>query len=191
MEMLKGLDSLTLREKIAYTIPENWKFKPVLCLAGISEQELYYVVSEKPLAGGAVALKGARSFTLYLLDGQGQEILYFEKRSGFFASRVEIFDGAENLLGAVQKHGTPSRPHFLVSDAGGKILCGIEETAGGGDAFTISRNSVSVGTISRKWISPVPENGPKNDHFGIVFPFESDVSERSVLLGALLFIDFL
>jgi hypothetical protein len=189
MEQLKSLDSLNLREKKKYSgIPEGWKLKPVCCLSNISEEEVYYAASE----GGAVSkldvFRKSPAFTLYLLNKKGEQILYFEKHAGLFTNKIEIFDASEDLLGSVQKQGS-SKTHFQALDAGGQVLYGIDGPPANPETFHIRKGDATVGKISKRPTRLAEEGVSRNDHFGIVFPFAADRTEKSILLGALFLID--
>lgn len=189
MEQLKHLDSLSLREKKEYSgVPEGWKLKPVCCLSDISEAEIYYAASE----GGAVsewtAFRRSHAFTLYLLNKKGEQILCFRKHAGLFSSKMEILDASEGLLGSVQRYGS-SKTHFRVLDAGGQILYSIEGSLADSETFSIRRSDVAVGRISRRPTRIAEEGALRNNHFGIVFPLDADITAKGVLLGALFLID--
>jgi len=186
MEQLRSLDSLSLREKKKYTdIPETWKLKPVCCLSDMSEGEIYYATSEGAVASSLDVFRKAHTFTLYFLNRKGEQILCFKKSAGMFAHKLEIFDASEDRLGTVQKQKT----HFQVLDAGGHIVYDIEGTPEDPETFHIRKGAVTVGKISRRPTRSAEEEVSRKDHFGIVFPFEADTTERGVLLGALLLID--
>ncbi len=191
MEQMKHLDLLVIREKKHYTgVPESWKLVPVCCLSNASEEEVYYAVLEGGASGGMPALRKAQTFTLHFLNRKGEEILYFEKHPGLFSNKTEVFDAAENLIGSIQKQGG-SKTTFRALDAGGHILCDLEGASAASETFKIRRGGVTAGTISRRPTRIAEEGVFRNDHFGIVFPFEADPAEKSVLLGALFLIDLL
>jgi hypothetical protein len=191
MEQLKHLDSLSLREKKKYTgIPENWKLKPLCCFSDVSETEVYYAASEGGAAVGMAAFRKAQTFTLYFFNAKGEELLYFEKHGGLFASKMEIFDSSENLLGSVQKQGGGKAPHFQALDAAGKVLYDIEASpAAVPEKFYVRKGGVTVGRISKRSGRFAEEGVSRNVSFGIVFPLDAELAEKSVLLGALLLID--
>lgn len=191
MEQLKHLDSLSLREKKKYAgVPESWKLKPVCCLSDVSEAEVYYAVPEGGAVVGMAVFRKVHSFTLYLLDVKGKEVLCFKKHAGLFANKMEVFDASEDPLGSVQKHGA-SRAHFQALDAAGKVLYDIEATSDFCEEFYIRESGVTVGRISRRPTRFAEEGVSRNDSFGIVFPLEADIAEKSVLLGALFLMDLL
>lgn len=191
MEELKNLDSLDLREQKTYDVPANWKLKPVLCLTDISNRELYYVVLEKGSMYLDQAFKSAHSFTLYLVGRQGNETLILKRKAGLFTNKMEVFKGPENFLGIIQKSGIPTKNQFQVFDITKEIRFAIEEVTGLPDVFHIMKNGKTVGKISRKLVRMVEEGASGPDHFGIIFPFDADLQQRCLLLGALLLIDFL
>ncbi len=189
MEQLESLDSLNLREKKEYSsIPENWKLKPICCLSDISEEEIYYAASED--AGGPdwAVFRQPHAFALYLINKKGEQVLYFKKRVGLFANKLEISDASDDLLGSVQKQGS-SKTQFQAMDAGGRILYGIEGRPEDLEVFHIRKGAVTVGKISKRPTRIAEEGILRKDHFGIVFPFASDTTEKSILLGALFMID--
>jgi len=189
MEQLRSLDSLNLREKKIYSgLPENWKLKPVCCLSDISEEEIYYAASEGGAVSELAAFRKSHTFTLYLLNKKGDQILCFKKHSGMFSNKLEIFDASEDLLGTVQKHGS-SKTYFQVLDAGGHDLYGVEGPLEDPEMFHIRKNNVVVGKISKRPTRIAEEDVSSNDHFGIVFPFAAETAEKGVLLGALFLID--
>ena len=191
MEQLNQLDSLSLREKKKYAgVPEDWKLEPVCCLSDVFEEEVYYAVSEKGTVAGMAALRKARAFTLYLLNKKGEEVLYFEKHAGFFANKWEIFGASEDPLGSIQKHGS-SKNHFQARNASGEILYDIAGPSVAPEVFSIRRGDVMLGKISKRPTRIAEEGVSRNDHFGIVFPLDANISEKSILLGALFLIDLL
>lgn len=191
MEKLKSLDSLNIREKKEYAVPPNWKFKPVFCLTDGLGQELYYAVAERGLLPAVEALKTANSFTLYLLNPLGGEVLVFSKKSSFWVKKMEVFDNTENLSGVIQKRGASHARKIEVLDPAGQILYTVEGPSDIPDVFHIMNNGKVVGRISKKWNEAGEEGTPRPDHFGIVFPFEEDGPGKGILLGALLLIDLL
>lgn len=191
MEQLKSLDSLTLREKKKYAgIPPAWKLKPICCLSDISEEEVYYAASEGEAVSNLAAFRKAHAFTLYFLNKKGEQILSFKKHAGLFVNKMEVFDAAEDLLGSVQRNGS-SKTHFQILDAGGQVLYEIEGPSANPEAFHIRKGDATVGKISKRPARIAEEGVSSNGHFGIVFPFAADTSEKSVLLGALFLIDLL
>lgn len=189
MEQLRHLDSLSLREKKKYSdVPEGWKLTPVCCLSDISEEEVYYAVSEGGAVSALAAFHKSSAFTLYLLNKKGEQTLCFKKHAGLFANKMEIFDASEGLLGSVQKHGS-SKTHFQVLDAGSQVLYGIEGPSANPETFHIWKGDAIVGRISKRPVRIAEEGVSRSDHFGIVFPFSADVAEKSILLGALFLID--
>ena len=189
MEQLKSFDSLTLREKKKYpNIPEAWKLKPVCCLSDISEEEVYYAVSEGGAVSELTAFRKSHEFTLYLLNKRGEQILYFKKHAGLFANKIEIFDASEDMIGSVQKQGS-SKTHFQALGAGGQVLYGIDGSSADPETFYIRKGNATLGRISKRPTRIAEEGVSRNDHFGIVFPFDADATEKSVLLGALFLID--
>lgn len=192
MERLKQLDSLVIREKKEYAgVPATWKLKPTCCLADISGEELYYVVPEKGISIGLDVLKVSRTFTIYLVNRQGEEVLFFVKKFSFFDNKMEVFDGFENLLGTVHKNNGHSKNNFRISDAGNRPLYEIDGPATAPEVFHIHKNGVVVGKISQKLAEAVEKESFKSCHFGIIFPLGAEMEEKSVLVGALFLIDSL
>ena len=189
MEQLKSFDSLNLREKKKYhSIPEGWTLKPVCCLSDISEREIYYAASEGAVVSDLGVFRKANTFSLYLLNKQGEQILSFKKHAGIFSSKLEIFDASGDLLGSVQKQGS-SKTHFVTMDMAGQVLYGIESLSLNAEVFQIRKVGAVVGKISRRPAAILEEGVLRHDHFGIVFPFGADTTEKSILLGALFLID--
>ena len=184
MEQLRSLDSLNLREKKKYSgIPENWKLKPFCCFSDISEEEVYYAVSERPV------FRKVQAFTIYLLDKKGEEVLCLKNRAGLFSNKLEVFDASEDLLGSVQKQGS-SKTRFQVLGAGGQVLYEIDGTsAASTEVFRIRKGDVTLGKISKRPTRVAEEGVSRNASFGIVFPLAADTTEKAILLGALFLID--
>jgi hypothetical protein len=189
MEELRSFDSLSVREKKTYSgVPERWKLKPLCCLSDISEEEVYYAASEGGAVSDLAVFRKAHTFTIYLLNKQGEQVCYFKKQAGLFAHTMEVFDASENLLGAIQKQGS-SKTHFQTLDAGGQALYRIENSSASPEIFHIRKDGAAVGRISKKPTRIAEEGVSRNDHFGIVFPFAADAVEKAVLLGVLFLID--
>jgi hypothetical protein len=193
MEQLESLDLLSLREKKKYTrTPEDWKLQPLCCLSDSSEEEVYYAVTEGDKGPDWALLRQPKAFALYLLNKKGEEVLYFKKHVGLFGEKLEIFDASENLLGSVRKQGSSKiKIQFQALDAGGKAFYDIEGRPEDPDIFHIMRGAVALGRISKRPTPLVEEGISRKDHFGVVFPFAADATEKSVLLGALFLIDLM
>jgi hypothetical protein len=194
MEQLETLDSLNISEKKRYPeMPENWKLQPLCCLSNISEEEIYYAVSEGDKGPDwAVLRHPPLAFALYLLNKNGEQALCFRKQTGLFTDKLEIFDSFENRLGSIHKQRSPkTKIQFQVMDVGGRVIYGIEGRLEDLEIFHIMKGTAVVGKISKRVI-PVPEEGiSRKDHFGIVFPLAADTTEKAVLLGALFLIDLM
>ncbi|MFH1209119.1 MAG: phospholipid scramblase-related protein [Candidatus Omnitrophota bacterium] len=194
MEQLEFLDSLSLREKKKYSdMPETWKLKPLCCLSDVSEEEVYYAVSEGDKGSDwAVLRHPPLAFELYLLNKKGEQTFYFKKHAGLFSDKLEIFNASEDRLGSVQKQRSPkTKIQFQTMDAGGRALYGIEGRLEDLETFHILQGAVTVGKISKRPTPIVDEGISRKDHFGIVFPLAADTTEKGVLLGALFLIDLM
>jgi hypothetical protein len=189
MEQLKSFDSLNLREKKKYSgVPENWKLRPVCCLSDVSDEEVYYAASEGGAVSDLTAFRKSHAFTLYLLNKKGEQIISFKKHAGLFSNKMEIFDASENLLGSVQKQSS-SKTHLQILDGGGQVLYSVEGPSVNSEIFHIRKGIATLGKISKRPTRSAEEGVSRSDHFGIIFPFDADPAEKSVLLGALFLID--
>ena len=189
MEQLRFFDSLNLREKKQYSgVPENWKLKPLCCLSNVSEEEVYYATSEEGTVSSLDVFRKSNTFILYLLNKKGEQVLCFKKHAGLFSNKMEISNAAEDHLGSVQKHGS-SKTHFQVLDAGGQVMYGLEGPPLNPETFHIRKGDTTVGKISKRPTRIAEEDVSRNVHFGIVFPFAADTTEKGVLLRALFLID--
>lgn len=192
MEQFKPFDSLVIREKKVYAgVPATWKIKPTCCLADASDQEHYYLVPEKGLSLGFDVLKTSRTFTIYLVNRKGEEVLFFVKKTTFFENKLEIFDGNENLLGAVRKQGGQSKNNFQALDSVNRVFCEMEGEGDPPENFQIRSNGRVIGKISQQWPKTAEEGVYRNYHFGIVFPLDAEEEQKGILLGALFLIDFI
>jgi len=192
MERLRQLDSVTIREKKEYVgIPPTWNLKPEFCLAGPTDEELFYIISEKKVVLGAEVLKTAKSLTLYMVDPKGEELLYFEKRFGFFKNKLDVFNADEELLGTVLKKKTAVKVVFHVLNQSEQLLYRIEGSSISPDSFNIRQGDEIAGKFSKRWGKTLEEGVSKQDHFGLVFPMNCGFEEKKLLLGALLLLDFL
>jgi uncharacterized protein YxjI len=192
IEGLKDFDSLTIREKKKYPgIPETWTLKPEFCLVNGSDEEVFYVVSEKGSLLGFDLLKDAKTYTLYMVDPQGKEVLYFVRKTGLFSSKTEIFNADEELLGSILKKKGSVKAAFEILDAVGRPAYRVDGPAAAPDSFRVLRGEATVGKISKRWGKVAEEGVSKQAHFGIVFPMGSEPKEKGMLLGMLFLLDFL
>lgn len=190
MEQLNSLDLLSIREKKKYPgAPETWKLRPVCCLSDASDAEVYYAVSEGGAFPDLAAFRKAHTCTIYLIDGRGEQVLYFSRRhTALFGPKMEIFDASGDFLGMVQRHGT-ARMEFQVVSVSGEILYSIEGSSADPEVFHVRQGAVTVGKISRRPGRTAEKEVSGNAHFGIVFPFSADETEKNILIGALFLID--
>ncbi|OQA57300.1 MAG: Scramblase [Candidatus Omnitrophica bacterium ADurb.Bin277] len=190
LDVLKPIDSLTLREKKIYrNLPATWKIRPEICFANAAEEECFYLFSEKGQPEGFPKLQQAKTITLYMVSARGEEILYFEKKAGVFGIRMEIFDAGERILGSIQKASKSIRNTYELYDAGDKPLFLVEGPAMLPESFTIRKDGEPIGKISRKLAREPEEGVARQDHFGIIFPMGCDARDKGILLGAQILID--
>ncbi len=190
MDVLKSIDSLVIREKKEYTgVPSTWKVRPEFCLSDSSEKECFYLFSEKGTAQGFPALQESKSLTLYMTNTKGEEILYFEKKSGVLGIKMEVYGSKENFLGAIQKKAHSIRHTYEVQNPAGQTVYLIEGPAMIPEVFTITKQEVKVGRMSRKMTKQFEEGVSRHDHFNLIFPMGIDSQDKGVLLGGLILID--
>lgn len=191
MDKLKSLDSLVIREKKEYAgLAATSKWKPIFCLSNMQEEEIFYVAPFEKSVATLETLKAGRSYKLHLVDKNGKEILYFKKKSGLFEDHMEVQDFSEDLLGSVKKTGKTAKAVFEVLNFGYQVIYHVKESPSDPEVYHIYRGDEFSGKISRRLTRIVEEGIMKNDHFGIIFPFNADAMEKSILIGVLFFIDF-
>jgi|GEM_PF-1225892 len=198
MEMLKELDSLAIREKKEYTsLPSTAEWKPIFCLTGIMDEEVFYVAPFKKSVPAIETLSAGKSYTLHVLDKKGKQVLYYQKKIGFFRDEMEVSGESENFLGLVKKikiktkAKQPVMYRYQILNAAGQEMYEVREHLNDPEIFHIYKANEVTGKISKRPTSTVEEGIMKHDHFGIVFPFNADVAGKAVLIGALFLIDFL
>ena len=192
MEIIKDIDSLTIREKKEYTgIPSSWNIKPEFCLSDSSEKEILYAVSEKGEWKGFDYLRDAKTYTLYVVNQNGDEVFFFKKQFGLLSNKASIFNSDEDLIGEVQKSSKAVKTIYEVGEKAGRFSYQVEGPAVKPEVFHIYQNNIAVGRLSKKPGKNLEEGVSRQAHFGIVFPMGCGLNEKAALLGALLLIDLL
>ena len=124
-----------------------------------------------------------------MTNTKGEEILYFEKKSGVLGIKMEVYGSKENFLGAIQKKAHSIRHTYEVQNPAGQTVYLIEGPAMMPEVFTITKQEVKVGRMSRKMTKQFEEGVSRQDHFSLIFPMGIDSQDKGVLLGGLILID--
>jgi uncharacterized protein YxjI len=170
-------------------------------LTGFETRNRYTVsdVSGTPLflaaeeAGSLLArlfLKALRPFTIHVLDPAGRSLLEVRRPFRFYFHRVEVVDADGVSIGTVQRHFSLIRRLYTVHGPGDRELFELFGPILHPWTFTIRKDGVEYGRITKKWSGLLKEGFTDADNFGIVFPPECGAKAKALLLGAVFLIDF-
>ncbi|XP_064394742.1 phospholipid scramblase 2-like [Halichondria panicea] len=146
----------------------------------------------------------SRPFELAISNGQGTEVMRLvrpfrcDNTLGFCClQELEVQCPPGETIGWIKQNCSLFSPRFSVTDASGQVVYRIK-----GPCFsckwcdvefrvTSSEDNEHVGTITKQWSGLSKEYFSDADNFGILFPSDTDVKMKAILIGAVFLIDFM
>jgi uncharacterized protein YxjI len=135
-------------------------------------------------------LNTQRSFEMDVIDKNQNLFLKFRRPFKFFWDELSIFDSNDVLLGTIKWQFAILKKKFLVLGKMGEELCRIEAPALKPWTFKLLKEENQIGQITKRWSGALKEMFTDADNFTVEFPLNFDHSQRALLLGALILIDF-
>jgi uncharacterized protein YxjI len=137
-------------------------------------------------------LRSWRPFTSHVEDLNGQrQLLVLQKPFRFIFHRLEVRDGAGNLLGAVQRKWTWIRRKYVIEGPSGNHIATLFGPILRPWTFKIqpAGTEQELGLIQKKWSGLVKEAFTDADNFWIEYEAVTDPQLRAVLFAATALID--
>jgi len=135
-------------------------------------------------------LKSLRPFTLRIMTADQQVVVRVERPFRFYFHKIEVYDGAGNPLGSVQRRWSWMRRVYSVLNADGQEIYDLFGPVLHPWTFEIRQDGRQIGKITKKWSGLLKETFTDADNFGMTVPPSMEVSHQSLLLGAVFLIDF-
>jgi uncharacterized protein YxjI len=155
-----------------------------------------------PLAFAAEQGKSALDFVARMFLGHWRrfEIHFFDTAHNvlfravhpfrFFFQRLEVWNAAGQLVGAIQQRFAFFSKRFEVHDAAGNAILSVSSPLWRPWTFAFQRNGVEVARIEKKWSGALREIFTDADRFRVVMPSrELRLEERILILAAAVFVD--
>jgi uncharacterized protein YxjI len=192
MEKLNNHNLISVNQKVelleAFTGFETKNKYQILTEKG---EQLYFAAEESSFLG-RLFLKKMRPFQVHILDISGKAILSLKCPFRFFFRETSIVSKIDGqILGNVKRRFSLFSKKFEVQNSSGQIIYIIEAPFLHPWTFKILENYQEKGCISKKWSGLSKEMFTDADNFGIKFPDNISIKEKSILLGALFLIDII
>jgi uncharacterized protein YxjI len=150
-----------------------------------------YVAAEEP---GSLLLrwflKALRPFSIVVANLQGNHLLRLARPFRFYFHQLDVYEASGKHLGTIQKRFSLIRRIYSVLDSTGQETCQLFGPILRPWTFKIRKREMEIGRISKKWSGLLKEGFTDADQFGVSFPLELEMAEKSLLLGAVFLIDF-
>ena len=191
MEKLCYVNELVVSQKKEWgEILSGFETKNRYVVLDSTGKELYMAVEEGGNMMMRMFLKALRPFELRVSSYDGKLGLRVKRPFRFYFHKLEVFDFKGQLLGTIKRQFDIMRRVYSVIDNSGNEVFQLFGPIFHPWTFEIRKGGVTQGKIVKKWSGLVKESFTDADNFGIVFPQGCNVSQKSLLLGAVFLIDF-
>ncbi len=152
--------------------------------------DLFYALEERGSVLARLFLKAYRPFAIDVLSRDGENLLRIERPFRFYFHTAQVFDGSGKLLGTLQRHFSVLRRVYSVLSADGVKLFDLFAPLLHPWTFSILEGGRQRGMIQKKWTGLAKETFTDADNFGVTFPSDWPVEQKTLALGAVFLIDF-
>ncbi len=152
--------------------------------------ELFYAVEEGGSVIARLFLKAYRPFAIRVLNRRGETLLTIQRPFRFYFHTAQIFDGSGRQIGTLQRHFSVVRRLYSVLSTSGNKLFDLFGPLLHPWTFEIVEGGRQRGKIQKKWTGLAKEAFTDADNFGVTFPSDWPVEQKTLALGAVFLIDF-
>ena len=152
--------------------------------------ELFYAVEEHGSVLARLFLKAYRPFAIEVRNRSGETLLRIERPFRFYFHTAQIFDGSGTLIGTLERHFSVVRRLYSVLSSSGNKLFDLFGPLLHPWTFEIVEGGRQRGMIQKKWTGLAKEAFTDADNFGVTFPSDWPVEQKTLALGAVFLIDF-
>jgi uncharacterized protein YxjI len=138
-----------------------------------------------------IFLKALRPFTMHLFSTQGDGLFKLTRPFRFYFHELDVCQSNGAPLGKIKRRFALLRRIYSVVDHNGNEIFELFGPLLHPWTFQIKKGGQELGKITKKWSGLVKESFTDADNFGITFPTGINLSQKSVLLGAVFLIDFI
>ena len=191
MESIASVDSLVVQQiKENVEIFTSFETANKYRVCSVNGAELFYAAE----LGGSFLMRqflnNLRPFEIKVTSPNGSEGVVLKRPFRFYFHELEVQDTGGVHLGTVKRKFSWLRRVFQVLDAQGHERFQLFGPLLKPWTFFIKRGDREVGKITKKWSGALKEAFTDADNFGVTFPADLPVAEKSLLLGAVFLIDF-
>lgn len=129
-----------------------------------------------------------RRFDIIIFNLQRQPVWIAKHPWRFFFQRLEIYNGQNQMLGALQQRWAIFRKRFDVEDHSGNIIMQVSSPWFRFWTFPFMRGGTEVARVEKQWTGIFAEMFSDKDTFHVGFGNLNE-NERKLILAASLFID--
>jgi uncharacterized protein YxjI len=190
MDKLGPLDTLLVSQKKELgEVITGFEMRNRYVVRNSTGTDLYYAVEQSSLLLRWF-LRALRPFTILILDMQGKTVLRLVRSFRFYFHKVDIYDGADRLLGSIERRFSFIRRIYSVIDSRGKELFQLFGPILHPWTFNILRGDTEIGKIAKRWTGLLKETFTDADNFGVGFPQDLEISQKALVLGGVFLVDF-
>lgn len=136
-------------------------------------------------------LNTARPFHIELSDERGQDMMHLHRPWRWLFSRLDVLDGNNVPLGAIQQRFAVFSKRFTVLDPSGTEIAELHGPMLRPWTFRVLVGGQEVGQITKQWSGLLREAFTDADTFGVQYGPGMNPQLRALALAATFLIDFL
>lgn len=193
MQQLRSAQSLIVKQKREWgeiLMGFDYKNKYMVCDENGSE-----ILAVREIGKNFFArffLKQSRPFTIELVDATTGIMAFSIKRPfRFFFQECTILDPNGGTIANIKWRFAFFKKLFDVNDSNTSLMMNIEGPFFKPWTFNVLKNDMEIAKIVKKWSGFLKEAFTAEDNFGVQFNTTLSEKEKAVILGALIFFDFL
>lgn len=134
--------------------------------------------------------KAIQPFKLEITDTEGQVLATISRGWTIFMSKITVFDGSENKIGAVQQKFKLLKPRFIIFDANDNQIAEINGDWKAWNFNITNPNGGGIGVISKKWAGAMKEIFTSADKYNVsILPAVLEDQNKIVIVSAAITID--
>lgn len=131
-----------------------------------------------------------RTFEIHFYDNNRQPFLHAHHPFRIYFSRLEVFNGRQQRIGAIQKQFAFLTKKFTLEDAHGRTIMEVASPLWKLWTFPFKANGIEVASVQKKWSGLLSEAFTDRDNFRVEFGSRAlGNDERLLVLAAAIYVD--
>jgi uncharacterized protein YxjI len=131
-----------------------------------------------------------RTFEIHFYNNARQPVLHAVHPFRFYFSRLEVFDGKDQLIGAIQKRFSILTKRFSVENDVGETVMEVSSPPWKIWTFPFVADDITRASVNKQWSGALSEMFTDRDDFQVEFPDRTLGNDmRKVVLAAAIYVD--